>query len=389
MLSRLILSGAVLVAAGAAAAQTPVFRDVTDTNLPAGVLNGASMDARAFDADGDGDLDILVACEFCPNILLINDGNGVFTDESAARIPRTRHDSENIGVSDFDGDGDLDVFIASEDDAIHDFWLNDGTGHFADAGDRIPVRSVTNGVVVADIDGDGWDDLVLAVNGQDHILINDGVGGFRDETAARLPAFADITQGIALGDIDGDGDPDMIFSNEGLDRILLNDGSGVFSGDAVLPAPAPDETREIDLADIDGDGDLDAFAANVRTFMDADPQNRIYVNQGDGTFTEETAARLPPDRENNFYGAFVDIDGDGDPDIVTAHTDNLGGPGSGRVRIYINDGTGVFTDETARFLPDTARGNGFDLEFADFDGDGDDDLYLANRHGADRLFLRE
>jgi len=389
MLSRLIVGGAMLLAAGAAAAQTPLFRDVTDTNLPPGVLGGQSMDARSFDADGDGDLDILVACEFCPNILLVNDGSAAFTDESAARIPRTAHDSEDIAVSDFDGDGDLDVFIASEDDAIHDFWLNDGTGRFTDASERIPVRSVTNGVTLADIDGDGRDDLVLAVNGQDHILVNDGAAAFRDETAARLPMVDDVTQGIAIGDIDGDGDADLVFSNEGMDRILLNDGTGVFSGDAVLPAPAPDESREVDLADIDGDGDLDAFAANVRTFMDADPQNRIYINQGDGTFLDDTAARLPADQENNFYGGFVDIDGDGDPDIVTAHTNALSGPGDGPVRVYLNDGAGIFIEATAAFLPDTARGNGFDLEFGDFDGDGDDDLYLANRHGGDRLFLRE
>jgi len=371
-----------------------LFVDVSVTHLPAGVLDGYSMDAGVADIDADGDLDIVVANEFRPNILLLNDGAGRFSDGSD-RLPRTEHDSEDVGIADFDGDGDLDIAVVTEDDQVNELYLNDGTAHFLDESDRIPVTGTTNGLVVADLNGDGWPDLILANNGQDAILINDGTGRFRDETDARLPASPDVTQDVELGDVDGDGDLDLVVGNEGPNALYVNDGTGRFTDESRARIPlrdTPEETREADFGDVDGDGDLDLLFANVSAFVEgADPRNRLLINDGKGFFSDETGERLPADSESSFDGDFRDLDGDGDLDIVTGNSDtdlSQGRIAPALFRAYLNDGTGRFTEATEAVFGPDVTGTGLDLEFGDFNGDGLDDVYLASRGTADRLLLR-
>jgi len=370
-----------------------LFQDVS-SQLPQGVLNGLSMDAAFGDVDGDGDLDVIVANEFRPNILLLNDGNARFTDGSA-RLPRDNRDSEDVGLADFDGDGDLDVVVVSEDDQVNELYFNDGTGRFSDEGVRLPVTGTSNGVLVADVSGDGAPDILIGNNGPNALLIGDGAGGFTDETAVRLPRLADVTQDLELGDVDGDGDLDLLVGNEGRNRLLINDGTGRFTDESAARLPArsaSEETREADFGDVDGDGDLDVFFANVQAFVqDADPQNRLLINDGAGVFADETEARLPPDVDATFDGDFADVDGDGDLDLLTANA--LVDLSQGQIvdapyRAYLNDGTGRFTDGTADVFGAGITGTGLDLELGDLDGDGDADLYLSSRGTADRLLLR-
>ncbi len=367
-----------------------LFEDVSQSHLPWRDLQALSMDAAPADLDGDGDLDLLVANEHRPNILLINDGAGRFSNQSQ-RIPQVSHDSEDIGIADFDGDGDLDVIVVSEDDKTNEFYLNDGEGEFSDAGARIPVTGTSNAVLVIDADSDGDMDILIGNNGQNALLLNDGKAVFVDATAARLPAREDVTQDVAAGDLDGDGDLDLVVANEDANRILLNDGSGVFT-DAVpgsLPLrDAPEESREVALGDIDGDGDLDLFFANVQAFVPgALRQNRLLLNAGDATFSDVTA-RLPRDDDRSFTGVFFDIDGDGDLDIITGNANGPRLDGETPFRVYRNDGEGRFTDGTKEVLPASARGRGFDIEFADFNGDGEVDSFLSNRGTADVLLFK-
>ncbi len=91
------------------------FEDVTATHLPA-AANRFTMNVDLLDVEGDGDLDLLLAVEFGQSRLLLNDGEGLFVDATAGRLPSVRHDSEDIGTSDFDGDGDVDVVVVLEDD---------------------------------------------------------------------------------------------------------------------------------------------------------------------------------------------------------------------------------------------------------------------------------
>lgn len=369
---------------------TAFYKDVTLTHLPYQDLKRLSMDAGIADLDGDGDLDILIANEHRPNILLINDGKGNFSNQSAKRIPQVRHDSEDIGIADFDGDGDLDIVVVSEDDKINELYLNKGDGTFIDAGSRIPVTGTSNSVVVFDINEDGSPDILIGNNGQNNILINDGKGNFTDETQKRFGAFIDVTQDLTLADIDKDGDQDLLIGNEGQNRILINTGKGFFKDESTKRLPyraEAEETREVDIADIDGDGDLDILYGNVEAFVQgALRQNRLLLNDGKGFFTDITATHLPKDNNRCFGVAFLDIDNDGDEDIVTGNTNGARFGGDTPFSVYVNDGKGRYTDNKNIF-PKSIVGRGFDIDFADFNGDGIKDLFLSNRGSQDFLLF--
>jgi hypothetical protein len=375
-----------------APADSARFVDRTASHLPTDALQGLSMDAHPADLDGDGDLDLVIAHEFRPNILLENRGDGTFRDASD-QIPSHDRDSEDVGIADFDGDGDPDVLVVTEDDTTNEYYVNRGDGTFEDAGGRWPVAGTSNAIAVADVTGDDAPDVVVGNNGQNRLLVNDGRGGFTDETDERLPAHDDVTQDVEFGDADGDGDLDLLVGNEDANRLLLNDGTGVFADapSAALPIPdAPEETREADFGDVDGDGDLDIHFANVRLFVEgADRQNRLLLNDGAGTFTDVTADRLPTDSLSALDGDLIDLDGDGDLDILTSNVSIEGRSiAPAPFEVFVNDGSGRFTRDDGRVLPSGTTGRGFDSEAFDADGDGRLDLYLCSREGVDRLLLR-
>ena len=367
-----------------------LYEDVTKTHLPYEDLQQLSMDAGIADLDQDGDLDILIANEHRPNILLINDGKGHFSNESKTRIPQVNHDSEDIGIADFDLDGDPDIIVVSEDDETNELYLNNGDGTFYDGGDRIPVTGVSNSVVVFDVNLDGAPDIIIGNNGQNRLLINDGKAGFQDETVERLGTFLDVTQDLTLADIDGDGDADLLVGNEDANRVLINDGKGYFVDESSERLPYRselEETREVDVADIDNDGDLDILFGNVQAFVEkAVRQNRLLLNDGNGFFTDITNSHLPKDNNRCFSVAFVDVDNDGDADIMTGNTNGPKFDGMTAFSIYLNDGEGKFSN-TLGILPFSVKGRGFDIDFADFNGDDIKDFFLSNRGSQDFLLF--
>jgi len=367
------------------------YKDVTISNLPYKDLQQLSMDAGIADLDHDGDLDILIANEHKPNILLINDGKGSFTNESSSRIPQVDHDSEDIGIADFDLDGDLDIVIVSEDDKTNELYLNNGNGIFKDEGDRIPVTGTSNSVLVFDFNADGAPDIMIGNNGQNNILINNGEGYFKDETLERFGKFIDVTQDLTLGDIDNDGDQDVLVGNEDANRLLINNGNGFFEDQSSRRLPyraTPEETREVDVTDIDGDGDLDILYGNVAAFVEnAVRQNRLLRNDGNGFFSDITGTHLPKDDNRCFGVAFLDIDRDGDADIMTGNTNGDRFGGITPFSVYLNDGKGKFTEATGTFLPKAIGGRGFDIDFRDLNGDGVKDLFLSNRGSQDFLLF--
>lgn len=362
--------------------------EVTATHLPSG-LAGRCMDAAAGDVDGDGDLDLVLAMEFDTNVLLLNDGTGRFRDASA-QLPRTAHDSEDVALADFDGDGDLDLVLVSEDDHKDELYLNDGTGRFTDASDRLVPDDESNALVVLDLDGNGAPDILTGNIGIDRALVNDGTGRFRDETATRWPQGAgeSRTQDLEAFDADGDGDLDVVVANEGQNQLYLN-VSGVLVDVTATNLPREnDESREIRAADYDGDGDLDLVVANVSFLLREPERDVLLLNDGKGVFTPAPADALPAagDR-SNFTIQAHDVDADGDVDLIAPNT--LFGLATGDYRVLLNQGGARFTVAApGSVLPESATGNGFDIEVADFDGDGLADLFLCNRASARDDFAR-
>ncbi|MGI9258285.1 MAG: FG-GAP repeat domain-containing protein [Gammaproteobacteria bacterium] len=394
-------SRAILVSLGACAgsafAQSPLYTEVTATHLPAGIA-GRCMDAAAGDADGDGDLDLALALEFEPNILLLNDGSGRF-ENASDRLPRDVHDSEDVEFADLDGDGDLDLFLVSEDDETNELYLNDGAGRYIDASDRIPVTGVSNGHAVLDIDNDGDIDLLIGNQGPNRLLLNDGEGNFTDRTADLWPNDSP-TQDLELVDVDADGDLDVVVANEAQNRLFLNNGGRLVDATIDRMPAREDETREIRAADVDGDGDPDLLVANVSFVAPWSRQDRLLLNDGEGFFVDADPSALPADDRDHFSIQAADLDADGDLDVITPHSVVRGGAGD--YRVLSNDGNGVFSErEAGSILPETADGNGFDIEVADFNDDGSDDLFFCNRSsvpnpgagvasgGQPRLLLRD
>ncbi len=399
------LSGLVLAASMALSLLprlSPRFEDQSEGRLPDAVRNGTCMDARAADLDQDGDLDLVLSMEKRENHVLLNDGDGFFED-LGARLPQPDgRDTEAAAVADFNGDGRLDIVFVTEDDLVNEYYLSSATSlGFVPSPSPLPVEGKSNAVLVIDFDGDDAPDLLIANDGQNFALVNDGTGHFIDDTANRLPARADTTQDLALGDVDGDGDIDLAVANESDNRLLLNDGAGHFTDAPTGSLPtAANETRDVDLDDVDGDGDLDIFFGNVR-FIHEDAQNRLLLNDGRGHFEDVTETHLPRDDDSTFDVEFVDLDGDGDLDLAVGNSafgDHmlarlLARTAGSFLHVYENDGRGHFTEATLAFLGRRYHESTFDIAAGDFDGDGLDDLFICNRgingRGTeDRLLLR-
>lgn len=383
MRNELLITGALAALVGMRAGAQPLFTEVTTTHLPAGIA-GRCMNAAAGDADGDGDLDLALAMEYERNALLLNDGNGRFSNASL-QLPRAIHDSEDVSFADFDGDGDLDLVLVSEDDRKDELYLNDGTARFTDASDRLVPDDVSNALVVLDLNRDGAPDVLTGNIGIDRALINDGRGGFRDETETRWPqgSAESRTQDLEAFDADGDGDLDIAVGNEGQNQLYRNDDGILIDVTAERLPRENDESREVRAADFDGDGDLDLVVANVRFVRDEPERDALWLNDGAGGFTAAPANWAPTTGdESNFTIQALDLDGDADVDIVAPNT--VFRRAAGDYRVLLNDGKARFTLAAPNaVLPQAANGNGFDIEVADFDGDGRADLFLCNRASED------
>ncbi|MCA8971434.1 MAG: VCBS repeat-containing protein [Planctomycetes bacterium] len=149
-----------------------VFQDVTTQRLPA--LGGAARKSIPFDADGDGDIDVWYARYKSSDVLLINDGTGKFTDESAQRTPLVVSGSYGGTAADVDEDGDLDILIANWSASFNEtiqLYLNNGKGVFTNAVSRVPSKPI-NALDVVAIDIDNDQDLDFAFT---HWGARDGV----------------------------------------------------------------------------------------------------------------------------------------------------------------------------------------------------------------------
>jgi len=312
--------------------------------------DGPGLGVAAADFDGDGWPDIYVANDQTENVLWMNRGGARFENVAplvGAAVNRDGRAQASMGINatDFDDDGDVDVFVTNLRDETNTLYLNDGHGNFEDATDDrgLGVASLPFtgfGTSDADIDNDGWPDLVVAngevVYNQEQLARGDpfpleqtslvfrnlGGGRFADATAGAGLAFQDpgVWRGIAAGDIDNDGDADLLLTaNNGPARLLRND--------------VGDRRGWLGLRLVGTMGRRDMLGATVRVVPPA-----AVLPSATGVLTTTTASPITAARDAGPSAA--------GPRLRLAHTDgSYASAGDARVILGLGDAIGPMTVE--------------------------------------------
>ncbi|MAF27378.1 MAG: hypothetical protein CME07_05880 [Gemmatimonadetes bacterium] len=313
----------------------------------------------------------------------------------------TLNHAGGIAMEDFDGDGFLDIFTTSSwlDEPAR-YFRNNGDGTFSDRSEEAGLAGQVGGLnlVHADYDGDGHEDVLILRGGwlmewgrqPRSLLRNDGTGVFTDVTREAGLGGADYpSQTAAFADYDLDGDLDLYIGNEADDtgkrhypsQLFRNQGDGSFT-DVAKSAGVENFrfAKGVAWGDFDGDRDPDLFVSNHMG------DNRLYRNNGDGSFDDiaSEAGVLGP--TNSFPAWFWDYDNDGLLDLFVA---SYGGGGNRVFRSYLRPGLGLGENGLYRNNGDgsfTNRGKEAGLmtltltmgaNFGDIDNDGYPDFYLG------------
>jgi hypothetical protein len=341
------------------------------------------MGVASGDYDNDGLPDLYVT-RLGSNALLHNDGDGTFTDRTAAAAADDRRWSVAASFFDYDRDGFLDLFIVNYVD-----WSVAGK------------RACFSRSSAPDYCGpDAYDPV------PDRLLRNRGDGTFEDVT---LSLGVHRVFGAALGvvsldaDLDGwldvyvanDGDPNQLWHN--LEGGAFRD-EGPLSGSALSREGMAEAGMGVDAADVDGDGDEDLFLTHL-----SEESNTLYVNQGDLLFTDSTIeARLHVASLafTGFGTAFLDYDNDGRLDVVALNgavriIEELAREGDPyplgqRNQLFHNDGGGAFSEVSIDAGPvfqmrEVSRA----AVVGDLDDDGDADIVQVNNGGPARMLLNQ
>ena len=404
-----------------------------------------------FDADGDGDLDVLLMqssgfsprgtqpvterSRFFRNDLQVKpDGSRslTFVDATAQSGLDVSGYGMGVATGDIDNDGCVDVLTTSLDGTR--LFHNDCHGVFSDVSARSGIArsgwSVSASFV--DFDRDGWLDLFVGhyltwdpslntpcygTSGrrvycapqvyraqQSHLYRNNHDGTFTDVTAAAgLATQFGPALGVATADFNGDGWIDLYVANDREENQLWinrHDGTfenqGLLSGTALGPFGQPKSGMGVDAADIDDDGDEDLVVTNL-----AGEGDDLYINDGKGAFTNAAAVAGIGSRSlpyTGFGAGWLDVDNDGWLDLLTVNgavqiPETSGADGAlaplGQARqLFHNLGNGRFEDSTRAGGPALLREDaGRGAAFGDVDNDGDTDVVIANNGGPAQLLL--
>jgi hypothetical protein len=330
-----------------------------------------------YDNDNDDDLYLTRFGQNVDNRLYRNNGDGTFTDFAAAAGTTGGGLSSNAAWGDYDNDDDLDLYVAREG-APNRLYRNNGDGTFTDVG----AASGTNnsgtpyGLAWGDYNNDGDLDLFVANEGASLLYRNMGNGTFTEVGVSSGTSNNGSARGVAWGDYDSDNDLDLYLANFGsANRLYRNEGNGTFT-DVGASSGTGDTGAGIGVAwgDYDNDTDLDLYLANFGG------GNRLYRNNGDGTFAEVGAPSGTSGGGLCRGVAWGDYDLDGYLDLFVSS--------DGRDRLYKNNNDGTFIEVAEAYgIDDGALGLG--AGWADYDSDGDLDLYLANYEGVNRLYRND
>ena len=192
-----------------------------------------------------------------------------------------------------------------------------------------------------------------------------------------LESTSETSANVSFGDLNGDGNPDMVLAKGRhwplVDRVLIGDGKGGIRASYDLGA-ASDKSYSGRLVDLDGDGDLDVVISN-----DTPSPKLVYLNDGTGHFSVGSTYGSPDWPMRN--ATVADMNGDGKPDIIAA---NRNGKTPGFNYICLNRGRGTFSADCVPFSPEPST----TITAADFNGDGLLDLLVPHRNGGQsRLYF--
>lgn len=351
-----------------------------------GTMMGGAV-AEDFDGDGWMDLYFLKGGD-APNLLYINQQDGTFQDEAAARGAAVTGNHMAVCAADYDSDGDVDIFISAAGEP-HLLLVNDGTGSFTvDSTSIVLPGFMGTSPSFGDINNDGL--LELAVGaweasdynpGENRLQMYRNLGGGQLEPYFSFPNERDFIP--YFFDMDGDHWSDLLVVGDFTDntRWYHNDGRGLFfergRSDIVNGMGAT-------VGDTDNDGDLDVFmTAIARDNPGPDPNdgNRFLENDGEGNLSDMTDAAGLRDGDWGWGTDMADFDLDGDLDIYMVNgwqhpsiTEWIHTP----ARLFENQGGNVFADIAAASGDAADTGQGRCTVVFDYDNDGDQDIFIVN-----------
>jgi len=352
--------------------------------------------------DGKPDIVVVNACgdsncatDGTVGVLL---GNGDGTFQTAVTYNTAGFFAYSVAVADVNGDGKPDIIVANycgttddcelyaERNGTVSVLLGNGDGTFQTAVVYDPGGFFPISVAVADVNGDGKPDLIVAnecgdstclmsaPNGTVSVLLGNGDGTF--QTAVVYDSGGLSTRSVAVTDVNGDGKPDIVAASgyddsgdQGAAGVLLGNGDGTFQT-VVVYGSGGDETNSITIGDVNGDGKPDLLVANEGAVD-------VLLGNGDGTF--QTAVSYGLSGFGNSV-AVADANGDGKPDIVVASSCG-GGSGCGTVDVLLGNGNGAFQAAVSY----GSGGLGNSVAVADVNGDGKPDVVVTSGYGSGSL----
>ena len=367
-----------------------VFLEPLALNLVSVPVRFAAMDlgdnlaysngAGFFDADDDGDLDFLLTRQGYEDQFFRNDGHEFHSFGEEVGLADSGL-GRGFGVGDFDGDGDLDLYLVRQGQTNR--LLRNQHSVFTDVTDQfVAANGATLGddgagrsAAFWDADSDGDLDLFLvnAAPDRNRLFRNNGNWFVDSSSAVGLDDEGD-GRGLSFGDFDRDGDADILLANRSGPSRLYRNNTGYFedvSEDFGIQF-SHDDVAGI-FGDYDGDGFVDLFTTGETS------GNRLFQNVAGTAFSWIQSASIG---ESCGGAAFVDVDNDGDLDIVTTGV-NLN---SGGDQLFENHNSEWRPMGSFAGLATESAGRG--LSVADFDTDGDQDLLVADVVGS-RLYRND
>lgn len=351
------------------------FSSCNASGLSSDISNSWTSSWIDFDNDGWEDLFVTEYNKAKSNYLYKNAGNGTFQKINSGAIVQDKGVTVGNTWADINNDGKIDGLAINNTFSPSFLYLNQGNGLFqkSQGPDFTKEVSYFHSGAFADYDRDGNIDLFLCnywPTRFNELHRNLGNGQFEKVKEEVISKDALESTGASWADYDNDGFPDLFIPNHegGKNTLYHNLGNGKFEKKTNL-APALEGGFAVGSCwgDVDNDGDLDLFVANA-----SNQNNQFFKNLGNGSFQKINSGALVNDKGHSHGCSFADWDKDGDLDLYVTND-------QGFKFMYKNDGNGNFT-KIENELPMANFGKSFGHSWADFDKDGDLDLFVAT-HG--------